>query len=124
MSLKELYLKPGFVTGLVLVLLGAGNWIVGSVQVAHYRAVVAAGSGFGADGGFGARTPRENRQILGRIHEEREQYDAAKVKMDFFHVVLTGGLMFFLAGLFLAGFSLFMSSAAWRGRPQREGLDF
>jgi len=119
MSLKDLYLKPGFVTGVVLVLLGAGNWIVGSVQVNHYRAVVAAGADFGADGGFGRRTPRENREILGRIHEEREQYDAARVKMDFFYVVLTGGLILFLAGLALAGFALFRSSAAMRSAESR-----
>ena len=119
MSLKDLYLKPGFVTGVVLVLLGAGNWIVGSVQVNHYRAVVAAGADFGADGGFGRRTPRENREILGRIHEEREQYDAARVKMDFFYVVLTGGLILFLAGLALACFALFRSSAAMRSAESR-----
>lgn len=114
MSVKDLYLKPGFVTGLVLMLLGAGNWIVGSVQVNHYRAVVAAGPDSGTDGaygGVGKRTPQGNREILGRIHEEREQYDAAKVKMDFFYVVLTGGLILFLAGLALAGFALFRSSA-------------
>ena len=122
MNLKDLYLKPGFVTGLVLVLLGAGNWIVGSVQVNHYRAVVAAGADFGTDGGyggFGKRTPPENREILGRIHEEREQYDAAKVKMDFFYVVLTGGLILILAGLILACFALFGSSAVTRSAASR-----
>lgn len=122
MNIKDLYLKPGFVTGLVLVLLGAGNWIVGSVQVNHYRAVVAAGADFGKDGsygGFGQRTPQENREILGRIHEEREQYDAARVKMDFFYVVLTGGLILFLAGLFLAGLALFTSYAVTHSAESR-----
>ncbi|MCY4485513.1 MAG: hypothetical protein OXF11_00125 [Deltaproteobacteria bacterium] len=122
MSLKDLYLKPGFVTGVVLVLLGAGNWIIGSVQVNHYRAVVAAGSDSGTEGGYGGvgtRAPQGNRVILGRIHEEREQYDAAKVKMDFFYVVLTGGLILFLAGLALACFALFRSSAIARSAESR-----
>ena len=122
MELKDLYLKPGFVVGLVLVLLGAGNWIVGSVQVNHYRAVVAAGAQTGAEGGYSGfreRTPRESREVLGRIHEEREQYDAARVKMDFFYVVLAGGLLLFLTGLALASFALFKSFTATRSEGFR-----
>jgi hypothetical protein len=94
----------------VLVLLGAGNWIVGAVQVAHYRAMVDAGSKTGLEDSyrsFRELTPRKNRAVLSRIHEEREKYDAARVKVDFFHVVLKGGLLLVLVGLGLTFSALF-----------------
>jgi hypothetical protein len=111
----------------VLVLLGAGNWIVGAVQVAHYRAMVDAGSKTGLEDSyrsFRELTPRKNRAVLSRIHEEREKYDAARVKVDFFHVVLKGGLLLFLVGLgltFSAIFKIVRRDAAMRIRKQAVG---
>ena len=108
-TFRSLYLNPYFAAGVVLVLLGAGNWIVGVVQVAQYRALVEAGSKTRPEGGFrDARelAPGENRRILGRIHEEQERYDAARVKLDFFHVVRRGGLLLFMVGLGLASAAL------------------
>ncbi len=108
-KLRSLYLNLYFVVGVVLVLLGAGNWIVGAVQVTHYRALVEAGSKTGLEDSyrsFRELTPRKNREILSGIHEERERYDAARVKVDFFHVVLRGGLLLILVGSGLA-FSAF-----------------
>ena len=110
MKLRSLYLNPYFVVGLVLVLLGAGNWTVGAVQVARYRALVEAGSKTGLEESyrsFRELTPRKNQAILSGIHEERERYDAARVKLDFFHVVLRGGLLLILIGLGLASSALF-----------------
>ena len=110
MKLRSLYLNVYFVVGLVLVLLGAGNWTVGAVQVARYRALVEAGSKTGLEESyrsFRELTPRKNRAILSGIHEERERYDAARMKLDFFHVVLRGGLLLILIGLGLAFSALF-----------------
>ncbi len=110
MKLRSLYLNLYFVVGLVLVLLGAGNWTVGAVQVARYRALVEAGSKTGLEESyrsFRELTPRKNRAILSGIHEEQERYDAARVKLDFFHVVLRGGLLLILIGLGLAFSALF-----------------
>ena len=110
MEFRNLYLNPFFAFGVVLVLLGGGNWIVGAVQVAHYRAMVNAGSKTGLEDSyrsFRELTPRKNREVLSRIHEEREKYDVARVKVDFFHVVLKGGLLLFLVGLGLTFSALF-----------------
>ena len=107
MKPRQLYLNPFFAFGVVLVLLGAGNWIVGAVQVTHYRALLDAGSKTGLkDGSGGSRelSSTKNTEILGRIHEEREKYDAARIKVDFFYVVLGGGLLLVFAGL---GFGVF-----------------
>ena len=93
-----------------MVLLGAGNWIVGAVQVAHYRALVDTGTETGLEDNyrsFRELTPRKNREVLKRIREEREKHHAARVKVDFFHVVLRGGLLLFLIGLGLAFSALF-----------------
>ncbi len=127
MKFRSLYLNLYFVVGVVLVLLGAANWIVGAVQAAHYRAMVEAGSKTGLEDSyrsFRELTPRKNREVLSRIHEEREKYDAARVKMDFFHVVLKGGLLFFLVGLgltFSALFKIVRRDAATRIRKQAVG---
>jgi hypothetical protein len=110
MEFRSLYLNPFFALGVVLVLLGAGNWIVGAVQVAHYRAMVEAGSKTGLEDSyrsFQELTPRKSREVLSRIHEEQEKYDAARVKVDFFHVVLKGGLLLVLVGLGLTFSALF-----------------
>ena len=106
---RSLYLNPYFAVGVVLVLLGAGNWVVGVVQVTQYRALVEAGSKTGPEGGYrDARevVPRDNRRTLGRIHEEQERYNAARVKLDFFHVVRRGGLLLFMVGVGLASVAL------------------
>lgn len=109
MKSTHLFLNPLFAFGVVLVLLGAGNWIVGAVQVAHYRALVEAGSKTGTEdrsGGSRELSSTKSTEILGRIHEEREKYDAARIKVDFFYVVLRGGLLLFFTGLGFSGFAL------------------
>ncbi len=103
---RSLYLNLYFVVGVVLIFLGAGNWIVGAVQVARYRALVDTRLEENYRS-FRELTPRKNREVLGRIREDREKYDAARVKVDFFHVVLTGGFLLFLVGLVLAASVLF-----------------
>ena len=109
MRSRKLYLQPLFVFGVVFVLLGTGNWIVGAVQVAHYRSLVEKGSRARIeDEALGSRksNPKKNTEILGRIYEEREKYDAARIKADFFYVVLTGGLLLLVMGLACASFAL------------------
>ena len=107
MKARHLYLNPLFAFGVVLVLLGAGNWIVGAVQVAHYRGLVDAGSKAGPDDSSASSRElswSKNTEILGRIHEEREKYNAARIKVNFFYVVLRGGLLLFFTGF---GFGVF-----------------
>ncbi len=99
---RKLYLNPLFVFGVVFVLLGAGNWIVGAVQMAHYRSLVEIGPRARIEDGLvGSQTltSKKNTEILGRIHEEREKFDAARIKADFFYVVFRGGLLLLLMGL-------------------------
>jgi len=49
---------------------------------------------------------QKNEEVLRRINEDREKYNAARVKLNFFYVVLTGGRILFLLGLLLTLFSM------------------
>jgi hypothetical protein len=44
---------------------------------------------------------------LRRINEDRERYNAARVKLNFFYVVLTGGRALFLIGALISVATLF-----------------
>ena len=49
---------------------------------------------------------QKNEEVLRRINEDREKYNAARVKLNFFYVVLTGGRVLFLLGLLLTLWSM------------------
>ncbi len=85
------------ISGLVLLVLGAGNWITGSVRMAEHagaieRTVPAL-----------AASPERARIVEAAVRAELE---VARVRMDFYHVVASGGRLMFAAGAVLAGFSL------------------
>jgi len=88
--------------------LGIGNWIVGAVQVTQYRSLLHSNSKTGLEDNyrsFQELTSQKNRAILRRINEDREKYNAARVKLDFSYVVLRGGRLLFLLGLGLTLFA-------------------
>lgn len=96
-------------TGVILLTLGLGNWIVGAVQVTQYRSLLQSNSKTGLEESyrsFQELTSQKNKAILRRINEDREKYNAARVKLDFSYVVLRGGRLLFLAGLGLTLFAL------------------
>jgi hypothetical protein len=47
---------------------------------------------------------QKNEEVLRRINEDREKYNGARVKLNFFYIVLIGGRVLFIigAGLTLA----------------------
>ncbi len=77
------YRNTPLVVGLVLMALGAGNWITGEVRLSRERAVA-----------FGALRSRPEP----RTETERE---VARVRMDFYHVVATGGRLLAAGGFLL-----------------------
>jgi len=109
MKPKDLYSSHVLVAGIILLVLGIGNWIVGAVQVTQYRDLLRSNSRTGLEESYRSfqELGREKNQgILRRINEDREKYNAARVKLDFSYVVLRGGRLFFLLGLGLALFSV------------------
>jgi len=44
---------------------------------------------------------QRNEEVLRRMNDNREKFNAARVKLNFFYVVLIGGRILFLLGLLL-----------------------
>jgi hypothetical protein len=109
MKIHDLYSDKVLVAGLVLTVLGLGNWIVGAVEGARYQTLVHRAAPTGLEENyalFQQLDQQKNEEVLRRITQDREKYNAARVKLDFFSVVLGGGQLFFLTGVVLTSFGL------------------
>ena len=79
---------------MVCLLLGIGNWIIGAVETAKYQNLLHKTAQTGLEESyrnFQQLDEQKNEEVLRRINEDREKYNAARVKLNFFYVVLTGG---------------------------------
>jgi len=109
MKLRDIYLNYVLVAGFMFLLLGIGNWIAGAVQVTHYQGLLHTTTQTGLEDSyrsFQELDHQKNEEVLRRINEDRGKYNAARVKLDFYYVVLSGGRLFFLIGLLLTFFAL------------------
>jgi len=95
-SARRYYRSRFFITGITLLLLGAGNAVIGSSRLAQYERVVADGRarGYFPDTGSADR-------ILRPLDEEGERYNIMRAKVDLYHVVLSGGLVMLGVGAIL-----------------------
>ena len=109
MKARDIYSSPLLVAGFLCLALGIGNWIVGAVETTRYQSLLYKTAQTGLEDSyrsFQELDNQKNEEVLRRINEGREKYNAARVKLNFFYVVLTGGRILFLAGLILTLFSL------------------
>ncbi len=109
MKPKDVYSSYLLVAGLMLLLLGIGNWIVGAVQITKYQGLLRNTAKTGLEESyrnFQELDLRKNEEVLRRINKDREKYNTARVKVDFYYVVLGGGRLLFFIGLFLTFFGL------------------
>ena len=105
MKIREIYSSSVMVSGLVCLVLGIGNWTVGALETAKYQALLRKTSQTGLEEtyrSFQELDQQKNTEVLRRINDDREKYNAAKVKLNFFFVVLTGGKLLFVIGALLA----------------------
>jgi hypothetical protein len=106
---KDIYSSYLLVAGLMLLLLGIGNWIVGAVQITKYQRLLRNTAKTGLEESyrnFQELDLRKNEEVLRRINKDREKYNTARVNVDFYYVVLGGGRLLFFIGLFLTFFGL------------------
>lgn len=85
-------------------LLGVGNWVVGTVETSKYQSLLYKTAQTGLEESyrnFQELDQQKNEEVLRRINQSREKFNAARVKLNFYYVVLTGGRILFLLGLFL-----------------------
>jgi hypothetical protein len=109
MKLRELYSSRFMVVGLVCLVLGIGNWTVGAIETSKYQALLYKTARTGLEEtyrSFQELDHQKNEEVLRRINDDREKFNAARVKLNFFYIVLVGGRLLFLGGVLfmLAGF--------------------
>ncbi|MGH7830168.1 MAG: hypothetical protein ACREP8_08320 [Candidatus Binatia bacterium] len=109
MKLRDIYSSYSLVTGIMLLVLGIGNWMVGAMEVTKYQGIMQNTARTGLEDSylsFQELDYQKNAEVLRRINQDREKYNAARVKIDFYYVVLSGGRLLFCLGLLLSFFSL------------------
>ncbi len=109
MKPRDIYSSYLLVAGFVCLLLGLGNWIVGAVEVTRYQGLLHKTAQTGLEDSyrsFQELDRQKNEELLRPINEDREKYNAARVKLDFYYVVVSGGRMLFLLGALLTFFAL------------------
>ena len=109
MKPRELYSSRLMVVGLVCLVLGIGNWTVGAIETSKYQALLYKTARTGLEEtyrNFQELDHQKNEEVLRRINDDREKFNAARVKLNFFYIVLVGGRLLFLGGalFMLAGF--------------------
>lgn len=109
MAGRRYYQSRFLVTGVSLLVLGAGNVLIGSQKLAQYQHVVTEGRARGYFPDTGTASG-----VLRPVDDESERYNISRAKVDLYHVVLSGGLLMLALGAIL-------SAMAWvRVRVQRE----
>jgi hypothetical protein len=94
--------------GVLLMVLGAGNWYTGISKGAEHEALLAAGNiptTAASFDEFPELSARTTATLLQRLQRGSDQETLISTKLDFYRVVLTGGRMLTILGLFcsLAG---------------------
>src|SRR3989454_5980047 len=109
MKPRDMYSSYLLIAGIISLLLGIGNWSVGAVESTKYQSLLHKTAQTGLEESyrsFQELDHQKNEEVLRRINEDREKYNAARVKLNFFYVVLTGGRVLFLSGAVLTLCSL------------------
>ena len=104
MKAREVYSSRVMIGGLLCLILGIGNWGIGAVETNKYQDLVLKTAQTGLEESyrsFRQLDHQKNEEVLRRINQDREKYNAARVKLNFFYVVLTGGRLLFLSGAIL-----------------------
>ena len=107
-KVREVYTSYLLVVGVVCLIMGIGNWTVGVVESSKYQALLYKTARTGLEENyrnFQQLDHEKNEEVLRRINEDRERYNGARVKLNFFYIVLIGGRVLFIigTGLILAG---------------------
>ena len=109
MKARDIYSSYLLIVGAMCLVLGIGSWIVGAVETTKYQNLLHKTAQTGLEEtyrSFQELDHQKNEEVLRRINENREKYNAARVKLNFFYVVLIGGRVLFLSGAVLTLCSL------------------
>src|SRR6266702_7670204 len=104
MKPRELYSSHLMISGLVCLVLGIGNWTVGAIESSKYQALLYKTARTGLEESyrnFQQLDHQKNEEVLRRINEDREKYIGARVRLNFFYIVLMGWRLMLLIGAVL-----------------------
>lgn len=104
MKIRDAYSNSALVAGIVCLFLGIGNWVTGSMETSKYQSLLYKTARTGLEEtyrNFQELDQQRNEEVLRRMNDNREKFNAARVKLNFFYVVLIGGRILFLLGLLL-----------------------
>lgn len=104
MKVRDFYSSYLLMSGIVCLFLGIGNWVVGAVESGKYQNLLYKTAQTGLEDSyrsFQELDHQKNEEVLRRINEDREKFNAARVKLNFFYVVLTGGRCLLIIGMAL-----------------------
>ena len=89
---------------MVLILLGAGNWLVGLNGIVQYRGLGAAATRSNAElyRNFDELDARTDGAVLAPLNQEERTVSYAAAQMDFYHAVYLTGCILFALGLMVA----------------------
>jgi hypothetical protein len=104
MKLPDLYGDWRIIVGVVLLLLGAGNWMVGLNGIVQYRQLVAAATNSGTElyGNFDELDPRTDSAVLAPLTQKDRTVSYAAAQMDFYHAVYLTGCIIFALGVMVS----------------------
>jgi hypothetical protein len=105
MKVREMYSSWLLLSGLICLIMGIGNWTVGAIETSKYQALLFKTARTGLEENyrnFQELDHQKNEEVLRRINEDREKYNGARVKLNFFYVVLSGGRVLFFVGAALS----------------------
>jgi len=97
--------NPLLPIGVLLVILGFGNWYTGIDKGSEYEELLAAGHLQVPEqdfDGFTQLDARTNRTLLSSLQRGSDSSALVNAKLDFYKVVQSGGRMLVLSGLFCA----------------------
>jgi len=103
-KIRDAYSNSALVAGIVCLFLGIGNWVTGSMETSKYQSLLYKTARTGLEESyrnFQELDQQKNEEVLRRMNDSREKFNAARVKLNFFYVVLIGGRILFLLGLLL-----------------------
>jgi len=101
MKTRDIFSNRLALCGFACLLLGVGNWAIGAIETSKYFNLLHKSVATGLEDSyrsFQQLDHQKNEEVLQRINEGREKYNAARVKLNFFYVVLVGGRVLFLLG--------------------------
>ena len=119
--MHRLVRNPVLGAALAILALGGGNWINGHVKLAEYEKIVARDTtqpAMESYEGFSHLSARTNANLLRPLLSPLISRSFAEGKLEFYRVVVTGGRLLVLFGLFLLVVALLWDRRQSRGaRP-------